>query len=79
MRTYLIFSFFFLNIFSSEIVALVLFAKYVYLISLFPVNLSKLSTLQVLCPLMAKEDRETLIALATAGIINWQEEESEIP
>ncbi|XP_032432483.1 E3 ubiquitin-protein ligase listerin [Xiphophorus hellerii] len=44
--------------------------------SLFPVNLSKLSTLQVLCPLMAKEDRETLIALATAGIINWQEEEN---
>uniref|UniRef100_A0A096M1G1 E3 ubiquitin-protein ligase listerin n=1 Tax=Poecilia formosa TaxID=48698 RepID=A0A096M1G1_POEFO len=39
------------------------------------VNLSKLSTLQVLCPLMAKEDRETLIALATAGIINWQEDE----
>ncbi|XP_008425391.1 E3 ubiquitin-protein ligase listerin [Poecilia reticulata] len=44
--------------------------------SLFPVNLSKLSTLQVLCPLMAKEDRETLIALATAGIINWQEDEN---
>ncbi|PWA23009.1 hypothetical protein CCH79_00001849 [Gambusia affinis] len=43
---------------------------------LFPVNLSKLSTLQVLCPLMAKEDRETLIALATAGIINWEEDEN---
>uniref|UniRef100_A0A3Q2DVL2 E3 ubiquitin-protein ligase listerin n=1 Tax=Cyprinodon variegatus TaxID=28743 RepID=A0A3Q2DVL2_CYPVA len=44
--------------------------------SLFPVSLSKLSTLQVLCPLMSKEDRETLIALATAGIVNWQENES---
>uniref|UniRef100_A0AAQ4R4P0 E3 ubiquitin-protein ligase listerin n=1 Tax=Gasterosteus aculeatus aculeatus TaxID=481459 RepID=A0AAQ4R4P0_GASAC len=41
--------------------------------SLFPVSHSKLSTLQVLCPTMTKEDRETLVALATAGIINWQE------
>lgn len=44
--------------------------------SFFPVSLSKLNTLQVLCPLMTAEDRETLIALATAGIINWQENES---
>lgn len=43
------------------------------LLSLFPVSQSKLSTLQVLCPTMSKEDRETLVALATAGIINWQE------
>ncbi|XP_029304637.1 E3 ubiquitin-protein ligase listerin [Cottoperca gobio] len=41
--------------------------------SFFPVCQSKLSTLQVLCPTMTKEDRETLVALATAGIINWQE------
>lgn len=41
--------------------------------SLFPVSQSKLSTLQVLCPTMTIEDRETLVALATAGIINWQE------
>ncbi|XP_071378047.1 E3 ubiquitin-protein ligase listerin [Centroberyx affinis] len=41
--------------------------------SLFPVSQSRLSTLQVLCPTMTKEDRETLTALATAGIINWQE------
>ncbi|XP_035526459.1 E3 ubiquitin-protein ligase listerin [Morone saxatilis] len=41
--------------------------------SLFPVSQSKLSTLQVLCPTMNKEDRDTLVALATAGIINWQE------
>ncbi|XP_070699650.1 E3 ubiquitin-protein ligase listerin isoform X2 [Pempheris klunzingeri] len=45
--------------------------------SLFPVSQSKLSTLQVLCPTMTKEDRETLVALATAGIINWQENDSE--
>ncbi|XP_041657592.1 E3 ubiquitin-protein ligase listerin [Cheilinus undulatus] len=41
--------------------------------SLFPASQSKLSTLQVLCPTMTKEDREALLALATAGIINWQE------
>ncbi|XP_008290701.1 E3 ubiquitin-protein ligase listerin [Stegastes partitus] len=43
--------------------------------SLFPVSQSKLSTLQVLCPFMTQEDRETLVALATAGLINWQENE----
>lgn len=44
--------------------------------SLFPVSQSKLSTLQVLCPAMKKEDRETLVALATAGLINWQENDN---
>uniref|UniRef100_A0A8C9Z4M0 E3 ubiquitin-protein ligase listerin n=1 Tax=Sander lucioperca TaxID=283035 RepID=A0A8C9Z4M0_SANLU len=39
-------------------------------ILLFPVSQSKLSTLQVLCPTMTQKDRETLVALATAGIIN---------
>ncbi|XP_022063447.2 E3 ubiquitin-protein ligase listerin [Acanthochromis polyacanthus] len=43
--------------------------------SLFPVSQSKLSTLQVLCPIMTQEDRETLVALATAGLVNWQENE----
>lgn len=47
------------------------------LLSLFPVSQSKLSTLQVLCPTMTKEDRETLVALATAGIISWQENDGE--
>uniref|UniRef100_A0A3P8U663 E3 ubiquitin-protein ligase listerin n=1 Tax=Amphiprion percula TaxID=161767 RepID=A0A3P8U663_AMPPE len=45
--------------------------------SLFPVSQSKLSTLQVLCPIMTQEDRETLVALATAGLVNWQENEGE--
>lgn len=45
--------------------------------SLFPVTQSKLSTLQMLCPTMTVKDRETLISLATAGIINWQEDNSE--
>uniref|UniRef100_A0AAX7TL64 E3 ubiquitin-protein ligase listerin n=1 Tax=Astatotilapia calliptera TaxID=8154 RepID=A0AAX7TL64_ASTCA len=44
--------------------------------SLFPVSQSKLNTLQVLCPSMSNEDRESLVALATAGLVNWQEDES---
>nr|XP_046266953.1 E3 ubiquitin-protein ligase listerin isoform X2 [Scatophagus argus] len=44
--------------------------------SLFPVSRSKLSTLQVLCPTMNRNDRETLVALATAGIVNWQENDN---
>lgn len=44
--------------------------------SLFPLSQSKLSTLQVLCPTMTRNDRETLITLATAGIINWQENDN---
>uniref|UniRef100_A0A665XCC4 E3 ubiquitin-protein ligase listerin n=1 Tax=Echeneis naucrates TaxID=173247 RepID=A0A665XCC4_ECHNA len=42
----------------------------------FPVTQSKLNTLQVLCPTMSIKDRETLVALATAGIINWQADDS---
>uniref|UniRef100_A0A673AQT4 E3 ubiquitin-protein ligase listerin n=1 Tax=Sphaeramia orbicularis TaxID=375764 RepID=A0A673AQT4_9TELE len=49
---------------------------FVFFFSLFPVSQSKLSTLQVLSPTMTKEDRAALVALATAGIINWQEDES---
>uniref|UniRef100_A0A8C6PU08 E3 ubiquitin-protein ligase listerin n=1 Tax=Nothobranchius furzeri TaxID=105023 RepID=A0A8C6PU08_NOTFU len=44
--------------------------------SLFPVSQSKLSTLQVLCPAMTGTDRETLVTLATAGLINWQENDN---
>uniref|UniRef100_A0A672HLZ4 E3 ubiquitin-protein ligase listerin n=1 Tax=Salarias fasciatus TaxID=181472 RepID=A0A672HLZ4_SALFA len=44
--------------------------------NLFPVSQSKLSTLQVLCPTMTTEDRETLVTLATAGLVNWQEDGS---
>uniref|UniRef100_A0A7N6AF49 E3 ubiquitin-protein ligase listerin n=1 Tax=Anabas testudineus TaxID=64144 RepID=A0A7N6AF49_ANATE len=50
--------------------------KIVCFISLFPACQSKLSTLQVLCPIMTKEDRETLVTLATAGLINWQQNDN---
>uniref|UniRef100_A0A3P8VKB1 E3 ubiquitin-protein ligase listerin n=1 Tax=Cynoglossus semilaevis TaxID=244447 RepID=A0A3P8VKB1_CYNSE len=43
--------------------------------SWFPVSQSKLSTLQVLCPTMTTKDREILVTLATAAIINWQEDD----
>lgn len=43
--------------------------------SLFPVSGGKLSTLQVVCTYMSREDQDSLVALATAGIINWQENE----
>uniref|UniRef100_A0A7N8WL59 E3 ubiquitin-protein ligase listerin n=1 Tax=Mastacembelus armatus TaxID=205130 RepID=A0A7N8WL59_9TELE len=38
------------------------------LVSLFPVSQSKLSTLQVLCPTMTKEDRETLQTNNNCGL-----------
>lgn len=40
--------------------------------SLLPVSESKLTTLQLLCPAMTQKDREHLVAVATAGLINWQ-------
>lgn len=44
--------------------------------SLMPASQGQLSTLQVLCPITTREDRETLVALATAGIVNWQENDN---
>ncbi|XP_030217301.1 E3 ubiquitin-protein ligase listerin isoform X2 [Gadus morhua] len=41
--------------------------------SWFPVSRAKLSTLQVLCPIMTREERRSVSSHATAGIINWQE------
>uniref|UniRef100_A0A8C5E2F3 E3 ubiquitin-protein ligase listerin n=1 Tax=Gouania willdenowi TaxID=441366 RepID=A0A8C5E2F3_GOUWI len=37
---------------------------------------SKLNTLQVLCPTLSAQDKETLVTLATAGLINWQENDN---
>lgn len=47
--------------------------------SLFPVSQSTLSTLQVIVTAMTDEHRETLITLATAGLIDWQENDGETP
>lgn len=40
---------------------------------LFPISGAKLNTLQVVCQYLTIEDRDILIALATAGIISWEE------
>ncbi|XP_072302199.1 E3 ubiquitin-protein ligase listerin [Eucyclogobius newberryi] len=40
---------------------------------LFPISDAKLCTLQVMCKYMTIEDRDALVALATAGILSWQE------
>uniref|UniRef100_A0A8C5G0C0 E3 ubiquitin-protein ligase listerin n=1 Tax=Gouania willdenowi TaxID=441366 RepID=A0A8C5G0C0_GOUWI len=42
--------------------------KYTRLQILFPESQSKLNTLQVLCPTLSAQDKETLVTLATAGI-----------
>lgn len=44
-----------------------------YLLSLLSGSQSRLNTVQVLTPIMAREDKETLVALAINGIINWRE------
>ncbi|KAM6985180.1 LOW QUALITY PROTEIN: E3 ubiquitin-protein ligase listerin [Aplochiton taeniatus] len=40
----------------------------------FPLSQSQLSTLQVLCPVMSAEERLELTHLATAGVLDWQED-----
>uniref|UniRef100_A0AAX7TU22 E3 ubiquitin-protein ligase listerin n=1 Tax=Astatotilapia calliptera TaxID=8154 RepID=A0AAX7TU22_ASTCA len=60
----------------AAFVAVLHIHNFLCLTSLFPVSQSKLNTLQVLCPSMSNEDRESLVALATAGLVNWQEDES---
>ncbi|XP_060942216.1 E3 ubiquitin-protein ligase listerin [Limanda limanda] len=44
--------------------------------SLFPVSESKLSTIQILCPTMTDTDKDILVTLATASIINWEEDDN---
>uniref|UniRef100_H3CX74 E3 ubiquitin-protein ligase listerin n=1 Tax=Tetraodon nigroviridis TaxID=99883 RepID=H3CX74_TETNG len=41
--------------------------------SLLSGSQSRLNTVQVLCPIMAQEDKESLAALAVNGIISWRE------
>uniref|UniRef100_I3JAZ1 E3 ubiquitin-protein ligase listerin n=1 Tax=Oreochromis niloticus TaxID=8128 RepID=I3JAZ1_ORENI len=53
----------------AALVAVLHIHNFLCLTSLFPVSQSKLNTLQVLCPSMSNEDRESLVALATAGLL----------
>ncbi|XP_077447675.1 E3 ubiquitin-protein ligase listerin [Stigmatopora argus] len=44
--------------------------------NLLPVSPSQLSTLQALCHIITQEELQSLLALATAGIINWEEDDN---
>uniref|UniRef100_A0A8C2G997 E3 ubiquitin-protein ligase listerin n=1 Tax=Cyprinus carpio TaxID=7962 RepID=A0A8C2G997_CYPCA len=41
--------------------------------SFFPLSEHSVSTVQVLCPFLASEERESLIALCVAELLNWQD------
>uniref|UniRef100_A0A671LM47 E3 ubiquitin-protein ligase listerin n=1 Tax=Sinocyclocheilus anshuiensis TaxID=1608454 RepID=A0A671LM47_9TELE len=43
----------------------------------FPANSAALVTVQVLCPFLASEERESLIALCVAELLNWQDREQD--
>nr|XP_055064559.1 E3 ubiquitin-protein ligase listerin [Misgurnus anguillicaudatus] len=43
--------------------------------SFFPLTDHSVSTLQVLCPLLANEERESLVALCVAELLHWQDRE----
>ncbi|XP_043106094.1 E3 ubiquitin-protein ligase listerin [Puntigrus tetrazona] len=45
--------------------------------SFFPLSEHSVSTVQVLCPFLASEERESLIALCVAELLNWQDGEQD--
>lgn len=45
--------------------------------SFFPLTDHSVSTLQVLCPYLANEEKESLVALCVAELLNWQDRESD--
>ncbi|XP_059400765.1 E3 ubiquitin-protein ligase listerin-like [Carassius carassius] len=45
--------------------------------SFFPLSEHSVSTVQVLCPYLASEERESLIALCVAELLNWQDREQD--
>ncbi|XP_026075383.1 E3 ubiquitin-protein ligase listerin [Carassius auratus] len=45
--------------------------------SFFPLSEHSVSTVQVLCPFLASEERESLIALCVAELLNWQDREQD--
>lgn len=46
-------------------------------ISFYPLSEQNVSTIQVLCPYMTTTEREALIALSIAELLNWQENEQD--
>ncbi|KAF4108188.1 E3 ubiquitin-protein ligase listerin isoform X1 [Onychostoma macrolepis] len=45
--------------------------------SFYPLSEHSVSTVQVLCPFLASEERESLIALCVAELLNWQDREQD--
>ncbi|XP_016128925.1 E3 ubiquitin-protein ligase listerin isoform X2 [Sinocyclocheilus grahami] len=43
----------------------------------FPLSENSVSTVQMLCPFLASEERESLIALCVAELLNWQDREQD--
>lgn len=46
-------------------------------VSFYPLSERNVSTIQVLCPYMTTTEREALIALSIAELLNWQEREQD--
>lgn len=46
-------------------------------VSFFPLSEHSVSTVQALCPFLSSEERESLIALCVAELLNWQDGEQD--
>uniref|UniRef100_A0A672SCP5 E3 ubiquitin-protein ligase listerin n=1 Tax=Sinocyclocheilus grahami TaxID=75366 RepID=A0A672SCP5_SINGR len=53
------------------------FAFSLLMIYFFPLSENSVSTVQMLCPFLASEERESLIALCVAELLNWQDREQD--
>ncbi|KAM9456136.1 E3 ubiquitin-protein ligase listerin [Clarias gariepinus] len=62
---------------NSKSVASHIMSLYESVESFYPLSEQGVSTLQVLCPYMTSTDREALIALSIAELLNWQEREQD--
>ncbi|XP_072514427.1 E3 ubiquitin-protein ligase listerin [Salminus brasiliensis] len=62
---------------NSKPVASVIKSLYGNVESFYPLTEQSVSTVQVLCPLLATAEREALIALSIAELLNWQEREQD--
>ncbi|TRZ03495.1 hypothetical protein DNTS_000509, partial [Danionella cerebrum] len=45
--------------------------------SFFPLSENSVSTVQVLCPFLSSEEKESLVALCVAELLNWQDHEKD--
>uniref|UniRef100_A0A8B9HFL6 E3 ubiquitin-protein ligase listerin n=1 Tax=Astyanax mexicanus TaxID=7994 RepID=A0A8B9HFL6_ASTMX len=62
---------------NSKPVASVVKSLYGNVESFYPLTEQSVNTVQVLCPSLATEEREALIALSIAELLNWQEKEQD--